>query len=875
MKFNSLNSFDGKTVAKVSGNKIDAYDGSNLTGLKFTQLTDVGSPSGNKVLVTNENGDAINYVNMNFNAVKEIDITNQDSNIVTWDENKVCYVEHGLNGYVFTQVFDNNGDEIPLVKTYIDENHVSFYFENKPGDNEIYKLICVSCGYTLENTSLSKNLVLGPCSNLGFYINETNIVLSWTDPDDIMVNEAILAEWDKTVLVRKEGSYPTNPTDGTVLVTTSRSLINKNYYRDHSFIDDTVDLSKTYYYMLFSQTTAGTWNNLIANKFTSGTGLSWQQVGEFVEAGRGPDLFPVGTTFIVEHPEYTTSTGIPGIAFTVLGHDQVPASDETISHTMCLGMSEILFNAQYDYPELEYALTEDIVAKAGKIYYTYINQTYNQLTEGVDYEIGDNISILSYYEKNTETRVLRGYNQFEQSNIFQWANSNGAANQWFIKQNIWDTCNPSLKERNGFLKYIDPQFLSVIKEAKLINAKTTSEGGGSYIVNAKFWLLSKTQLTGETVNGIKENKRLSYYTNENSMIKQLNGIDTNWRLRSKAEYYDNITYNVNINYTNNVVYYSGECSQSFGISLACIVGKPNRMQYWKEVQETVRKGKGPERFPVGTIFVVEHPEYTHQDGRGLIFRVVGHNQVPAADETLQYTMCLEMVDCLFSTPYDVSELEYALTEDTTAQVGKMYYTLSGSTYTALTEGTDYDIGDPIPVASWYEKNLTGRSSLGSNNPKQNNLINWLNSTGSTGNSIYPMTIWDQCGTTLLNKNGFLKYIDPLFLAVVQPAKLTTALCTAEGGGSITHTAKFWQMSITQVFGTKNGIITENIQLDYYKNGGSKIKFVKDTNNPTYWWIRSPLINQTSHVYFVWQDGLSSYSTTSTTTVSVSPACIIG
>ena len=297
---------------------------------------------------------------------------------------------------------------------------------------------------------------------------------------------------------------------------------------------------------------------------------------------------------------------------------------------------------------------------------------------------------------------------------------------------------------------------------------------------------------------------------------------------------------------------------------------------WDMVKQYVRAGRGAELFPVGTVFYVDHSEYTHQDSTGLWFRVAGHDQVPAADESLTHSMCLEMVDCLLAAPYDVAELEYALTEDTTAQAGKTYYTLSGSSYTALTEGTDYDIGDSVPLASWYEKNLSGRSSHGSHHHKQSNYINWLNSSGSAGSSIQPMTIWDQCGATLLEKNGFLKHIDPLFLAVVQPAKLTTAICAAEGGGSITHTAKFWPLSRTQVFGTANNGIMENAQLDYYKNGGSKIKNLKDTSEAKVWMLRSPDITMTDYVHLVQASGESQSSGYYANVASfcISPACII-
>jgi hypothetical protein len=294
---------------------------------------------------------------------------------------------------------------------------------------------------------------------------------------------------------------------------------------------------------------------------------------------------------------------------------------------------------------------------------------------------------------------------------------------------------------------------------------------------------------------------------------------------------------------------------------------------WAIVRQHVLDGTAPDMFPVGTVFYVDHPEYTHQDSTGLWFRVVGHGQVPAADETLTHTMCLDMVDVLFSVPCDVAELEYALTADTTAQSGKTYYTLSGSTYSALTEGTDYDVGDPVPAASWYEKNIGNRNLFGSNNPKQNNLINWLNSDGTSGSSIQPMTIWDLCGSALLGKNGFLKNIDPLFLAVVQPANLTSAICTAEGGGSITHAAKFWPLSITQVFGELNNGISENVQLDFYKNGGSKVKNTKDTNTASPWRLRSAVTTNVNQSNVVLAGGTKS-TNGGADSVGVSPACII-
>ena len=85
MRFNNLTLFDGKNIAKTIGNKLDSYDGSLLTNLKFMQLTDIGQPQGNKLLASNQDGTEIEYLNANYNIIKQIDITNEDTNDVIWD----------------------------------------------------------------------------------------------------------------------------------------------------------------------------------------------------------------------------------------------------------------------------------------------------------------------------------------------------------------------------------------------------------------------------------------------------------------------------------------------------------------------------------------------------------------------------------------------------------------------------------------------------------------------------------------------------------------------------------------------------------------------------------------------------------------------
>ena len=407
---------------------------------------------------------------------------------------------------------------------------------------------------------------LAACTGVGEYLAENAFTMTWVDPDDVILNGATLAQWNQTVLVRKTGSYPADPTDGTVLATTSRALGNKNAYRSNGFTDSTRATGTTYYYKLFSQTTSGVWNDLTGNQFAESTDMSWGMVQGFVRAGRGPDLFPVGTVFEVDHTEYNSNGH--GIYFRVAGHDQVPVADETLMHTMCLEMVDVVTEFQYDYYELPYALTGDVIAQAGKVYYTYDGSTYTNLIEGTDYDAGDPVPAAEWYEKNYTWRE-NGSNNPVQSNMIQWANSTGTANNWFIPQTIWDTCNSTLQAKNGFMKHLDPDFAAVVEEAKLITAKSSEDGGGSVTHTAKFWPLSLTQIYGSENNDVAENVRLKYYADGGNPIKyNASGTKRPWWLRSPLV--DNAT-------KIHVVFIDGEAAQympiygAWGISLACII----------------------------------------------------------------------------------------------------------------------------------------------------------------------------------------------------------------------------------------------------------------------------------------------------------------
>lgn len=75
---------------------------------------------------------------------------------------------------------------------------------------------------------------------------ESGFLLTWTDPDDSTYQENIYCTWQKTVIVRKEGSYPESPYDGTVIVESTT----RNQYAKEGYTD-ICDNTKNYKYRAF------------------------------------------------------------------------------------------------------------------------------------------------------------------------------------------------------------------------------------------------------------------------------------------------------------------------------------------------------------------------------------------------------------------------------------------------------------------------------------------------------------------------------------------------------------------------------------------------------------------------------------------------
>lgn len=441
------------------------------------------------------------------------------------------------------------------------------------GDEKLYynkednKLYFYADGQWQTNSYVPEyNVKLGKCTDLGIMFQSDSIQLLWKDPADVELNTAVLAQWNQTRLLKRKGCYPVSATDpeAEIVAVTSRELNN----RDSKFNNPVYqDKSQSVYYKLFSQTVGGSWNNLDANCYPMTTDLSWGVVQSIVRAGKGPEFFPVGMVFQVQHTQFVNNGH--SLFFRVVGYDQIEAQDQQLQHTMCLDMVHALLAAPYDGIQTIYALTKDTTAQQGKTYYKYSDSEYTALVEGSDYTVGSDVPLDTWYQKNDDNRGL-GSNNFATSNILQWANSSDSAGRWFTKQTIWDNSATAYSGRNGFLRYLQPEFLNVVAAAKTTTAKCSFDGGGDQTIYTRFFPLSVTQVFGEQNNNISQDTQLSYYADtNNSKIKPWlsSGQASNWWTRSPYVAYAHTAHYVNPN----GIQAWGICASDFGVSIACII----------------------------------------------------------------------------------------------------------------------------------------------------------------------------------------------------------------------------------------------------------------------------------------------------------------
>lgn len=306
---------------------------------------------------------------------------------------------------------------------------------------------------------------------------------------------------------------------------------------------------------------------------------SWGGIQKAVRSGLAPELIPIGTQFTAPHTKYGN------IVFDVVAYDYFKSSKNENNHTMTLLSHDCITNAQYDGIEAFYYAENNL--PAGTYNFT-IDSTYVSWTAGTyqftltnELPKGGQLGILSFADKslteltvksfadkyttnateecvitfgNSGTslgtfgvelnhihRVSTGSNNYKESAIRQFLNSNATAGNVWTPQTKYDRPPSLMNSLAGFAGGFNDDFLSVVGEVDVpCAANNTYESpdstvlmGERYTVRDKFYLASIDEIL--TRYGYEEGvKQFPYFGNATDVdyIKYLSGVAKHWWTRT-------------------------------------------------------------------------------------------------------------------------------------------------------------------------------------------------------------------------------------------------------------------------------------------------------------------------------------------------------
>lgn len=103
----------------------------------------------------------------------------------------------------------------------------------------------------------SSGLQLYPATGVQTIAAGERAYIKWTDPNDIVADGNVLAEWGGTVLVRKAGSAPISRRDGVIILDSKT----RNAYKDTYFCDNGLTNGVQYFYRIFPYTKDGAYTD--------------------------------------------------------------------------------------------------------------------------------------------------------------------------------------------------------------------------------------------------------------------------------------------------------------------------------------------------------------------------------------------------------------------------------------------------------------------------------------------------------------------------------------------------------------------------------------------------------------------------------------
>lgn len=329
----------------------------------------------------------------------------------------------------------------------------------------------------------------------------------------------------------------------------------------------------------------------------------WKDVQDIVRAGLASRVFEIGDQFEALY------NGVP-VLWDIIGIDHDTPSDPQYKHSLTIQAHDCLLNCQWDAPESLYYAVDGLTAGAynftysGTTYeftltqpvpaggvltfpwtsdtdilttkvYSYPTQASTVEIESVNIAVGSSGTALSPI--NDMGRCRYGSNNYLESNIRAWLNSDAASFEWAPSTMYGRPSTSAPYTGAGFLNLLDPELVAVLGAVnKQVARNTVTDGGGQDLFSDKVFLLSQVEVYAGTEGTTTGEKPYAYYSalaeaptaaELEGRIKYLGGTARYWWLRSPNLGYSNSARSVSpagsmSNYNTHA---------SFGVSPACCI----------------------------------------------------------------------------------------------------------------------------------------------------------------------------------------------------------------------------------------------------------------------------------------------------------------
>lgn len=261
-----------------------------------------------------------------------------------------------------------------------------------------------------------------------------------------------------------------------------------------------------------------------------GRGFTPAQIQQIAASGHADEYFSIGDIIYMTWTDKSVTPNVEYNVPVVVVHFGDAYDENDVLHENAMWLMWMYATPQAVQFDAAEAIVETETTFQNGFYY-YTKNEDNSFTEQT-VTPGDTIPAGTTYYKHVRTgmagRLRYGSNDYVESAVRQWLNSDEDAGSWWTAQHDSDVAPSQASTLPGFLTGFGADWLAVFKPVKIQVAKNTScDGGVTAVMYDKFFLPSLEQMYGSPQASGVEGDYWEYWKEETGLSSPSNGSSSN------------------------------------------------------------------------------------------------------------------------------------------------------------------------------------------------------------------------------------------------------------------------------------------------------------------------------------------------------------